>query len=131
MHLELTAEEAMILFETLDDEHRCLINEYDPVTARRPSKRRMGNLDTITSAITKLLCRQPKIAATHYVDLDAIVPCVLELDDKETACVASLLSKRAKDYRNVSASYPLPHTGVIAEIDQRAEVLEMVVARIA
>ena len=109
--LILNEAESRTFFDIIDSELRCCVNEYDPDTARCPSKKRLNNTMYARSIIEKWESTQPRITA-DFINLDKVIECELELTEKEAAYCRELAEKCVKEMRKELSLYSKPYTGL-------------------
>jgi len=127
--LILSKEESRTFFDIIDSELRCCVNEYDPDTARCPSKKRLSNAVYAKSIIEKWGSTQPKITA-DFINLDKVIGCELELTGKETAYCRELAERCAKECRKALLSYSKPYTGIIKTFADMADNAENIISKL-
>lgn len=110
--LILSDKESSVFFDSVNNELRVLINEYDDDTGRIPGKRRMGNKDTLQTIMNQWQSTQPHIA-DNFISYDNIVSAELELSDREVKVIKNLLGKNEKDLMKELAGNPA-YEGVYA-----------------
>ena len=110
--LILSDKESSVFFDSVNNELRVLINEYDDDTGRIPGKRRMGNKDTLQTIMNQWQSTQPYIAG-NFISYDNIVSAELELSDREVKVIKNLLGKNEKDLMKELAGNPA-YEGVYA-----------------
>ena len=110
--LILSDKESSVFFDSVNNELRVLINEYDDDTGRIPGKRRMGNKDTLQTIMNQWHSTQPHIA-DNFISYDNIVSAELELSDREVKVIKNLLGKNEKDLMKELAGNPA-YEGVYA-----------------
>ena len=131
MKIHLTKKESETFFDVLDNESICVVNEYDPDTGRRPSKKRMSAKEILESVIHKWEATQGFVPGTQFVNLDETKACELELNDKETKYVRELLTNTAHKLREELSNYPKPYEGVLECLDEAATRAEGVAVRLS
>ena len=102
--LILSDKESSVFFDSVNNELRVLINEYDDDTGRIPGKRRMGNKDTLQTIMNQW---------HSTISYDNIVSAELELSDREVKVIKNLLGKNEKDLMKELAGNPA-YEGVYA-----------------
>ena len=110
--LILSDKESSVFFDSVNNELRVLINEYDDDTGRIPGKRRMGNKDTLQTIMNQWQSTQPHIAG-NFISYDNIVSAELELSDREVKVIKNLFGKNEKDLMKALAGNPA-YEGVYA-----------------
>ncbi len=130
MTLNLTEKESRTFFDIVNSEVHCLVNEYDPDTARCPGKKRMRGLPLASSIEDKWKATQPKIGDTSFINLDTIAACDIDLTDKECSYSKKLLEKAAGDIRKELSEYQAPYSGVLEQMAQMADTAEVISARL-
>lgn len=127
--LTLNKEESRTFFDIIDSELRCCVNEYDPDTARRPSKKRLNNAIYARSIIEKWEATQPKITA-DFINLDNVVGCEIELSKKEAGYCRELAEKCIKECRKALVSYSKPYTGMLKEFEDMVVNAESIISKL-
>ncbi len=130
MKISLTNEESRTFFDIVNSEVRCLVNEYDPDTARCPGKKRMQGLPLASSIEDKWKDTQPQIGDTGFINLDTIVACDIDLTDKECSYAKKLLEKAAVDIQKELAGYEKPYTGMLLEMADMADTAKEIAAKL-
>lgn len=130
MQLHLTKKESEVFYDFLASELKCVINEYDPDTCRKPSAKRISSSHHAESALDKWRCTQPVVQATNLVNLSNVKACDIELSKQETAYAKNLISKGVKDLRKELEVYPKPYQGMLKEFAATARTGEAIVAKL-
>ena len=131
MEIILTAEEARVLYDLVEDEQRCVVNEYDSNTGRRPGRKRMQNKPQVISVTEKILKALPKNGGgSRFVDLDAFEDCILDISDRESFCVRHLLEDCLNDCKKALATTEKPYAGAYADIEKAMEAITSVLKKL-
>ena len=117
MLLKLTKNESKVFYNTVLSELGCVINEYDPDTGRKPSKKRIENGECAKNIIQTWEKLQPKINGSNFVNLDNIEACDIYLTDKEIEYIKTLLEKNIKECKKELKSATSPFTGIYAQLN--------------
>lgn len=106
--MTITMDKAMSseFYDILSAELRCLINEYDPDTGRRPSKKRMAKKSVIYDVTTRWAYTQPSRNKAGFVNLSNIKPCVIDISAKEAVAIKSILQKALLDFTDFTVRQP-------------------------
>lgn len=130
MTISLTALESKTFQRIIEGELRCVINEWDSDTCRRPSKKRMSDGKYAHSIIDKWEKTQNIIAGAVFINPNNIIACTLDLTKEEIKYSKTLLDKSAKGLRKELIGAPIPYTGVYQMFDETATNAENIAARI-
>lgn len=98
--ISLTVKESFVFGDVIGDEIRDLVNEYDPDTGRRPSKRRYNRFETLKDIYdrwTKTQERTKIAGGTEIVLLRPAKACRICLSDNERSIVEKLMTDFLKD----------------------------------
>ena len=106
--MTITMDKAMSseFYDILSAELRCLINEYDPDTGRRPSKKRMAKKSVIYDVTNKWIYTQPSVDKAGFVNLSNVKPCVIDISAKEAAVIKPVLQKALLDFTDFTVQHP-------------------------
>ena len=132
--LSLNEKESRVFFDAINSEQKCLVNEYDDDTGRRPGKGRMENLPALKSVISKWKAFQPKFPkpfnGTYLINLEAVAACELELSGKEITACKNVLRTQIRQLEQALAKYEPPFTGALADMHDELETEKDILARL-
>ena len=129
--LELNEKENRAFYDTMANEEKALVNEWDDDTMRVPSKARMKELPSVSSILQKWEGTQPKIGKSNFINLDDIRACSLALSEKERRTCARILERGIKSIRKYLSDKNEPYTGMLKDMADEAELLETIIKRLA
>ena len=102
-----TDEQMKTLYQTVDAEAHCLVNEWDSSTNRMPSAARMKEKEALLAIREKCLALQPALDAERkFINIDSIRGGELSLSDKERITLRKLLMREEKSLKRESANAP-------------------------
>ena len=130
MTISLNALESKIFQMIIEGELRCVINEWDSDTCRRPSKKRMNDGKYAHSIIDKWEKTQNIPTGATFIDPNNSIACTLDLTKEEIKYSKNLLDKAAKELRKELIDAPTPYTGVYQMFNETATNAENIAARI-
>lgn len=112
MLLSLSNSESKTFFEIINSELKCVINEYDSDTGRRPGKKRMEDGKYAKSIMEKWEITQDEIQNTNFINLDKIKNCKLDLTKEESIYSKKLLDKCIKEFEKELSNFQKPYFGI-------------------
>ena len=103
MDITLTKEESEA-FDFVLGEIKCLVNEYDSSTGRKPSKKRYKKYSVLTALVDRWAKFQNKVVTAKGLELILypVKPCCIPVSDKEAKAVVPLF----EDYIQEAQKYP-------------------------
>lgn len=130
MNILLTADESQAFYSTIDSELRCVVNEWDNDTNRRPSQKRIADGKYAHSIMDKWSKTQNLIPGTSFINLSNIVACTLDLTPEEVKYSKHLLDKTVKELRKELTGINAPYTGIYQVFNDTATNAESILARL-
>ena len=135
--LDLTQEESYIFEEVLSDEERCLANNFDDYTGKRPGKKRMLGRDMLQTILKKWETEQNILPFSEDDDscdlwdsLDPIA-CTLELTEKEAAYCRELCIVYLAICKEDLVKYKAQETDdIVREIADNARIVEAILPKL-
>lgn len=130
MNISFTADESQTFYSVIDSELRCVINEWDNDTNRRPNQKRIADGKHAHSIMDKWSKTQNLIPGTSFINLSNIVACTLDLTPEEVKYSKHLLDKTVKELRKELTGINMPYTGMYQTFDETATNAENILARL-
>lgn len=131
----LDGKENEVFYNVLSAELKCLMDEYDSDTGRKPGRKRMARLPVLEGVVSRWEDFQLKTVGPSGTDVVVLsgppVSCVIPLSDREAAVCRDILKESGAAIVRYLGKFDPPYAGILLDMSRIASTAEGLCRKLA